>query len=271
MSMCGLAGWVAPEGGRVDLEILQRMTRAVARRGPDDEGYHVDERCGLGHRRLSIIDLSGGRQPLSSADGRVQAIVNGEIYNFRELRRELEAAGYPFRTGSDSEVIVHGHLHWGLELPKKLDGMFAYAIWDRFEQKLTLARDPLGKKPLYYSEIPEGFLFGSELKVLLAHPAYRPSLDRGALATYLVQECYPEELSVFEGTHKVKPGEAVVYDARRRRWTSFYHWVPRFGSASPSPPFTGGEHEMVRRLEHALLRAVEKRLVADVPIELPYP
>lgn len=261
--MCGIAGIVAAPGGRVSPDILRRMTRTLSRRGPDDEGFYVDEVCGLGHRRLSIIDLSGGHQPLEGADGRVQVVVNGEIYNFVELRERLTALGHRFSTKSDSEVLAHGYAAWGDAVVSELEGMFAFAVWDVARRRLVLGRDRLGQKPLYYARHEGGLVFGSELKALLAHPDFDPPLSRSNLGVYLVHECYPEELSVFEGVEKVRPGEIVVFEPDAQRLTARAYWQPRYGgAAAPQPP----DDELLDHLEERVLTAVERRLVADVPL-----
>lgn len=261
--MCGIAGIVAAPGARVATDVLQRMTRTLSRRGPDDEGYYVEDACGLGHRRLSIIDLSGGRQPLSAADGRVQVIVNGEIYNFLELRERLEALGHRFATRSDSEVLAHGYAAWGDSVVAQLEGMFAFAVWDAERRRLLLGRDRLGQKPLYYAPHEGGLLFGSELKALLAHPTFDPPLSRRGLGAYLVHECYPEEVSVFDGVEKVRPGEIVAFEPDRARLFARTYWQPKYGDAvAPSPP----SELLLEHLEERVLTAVERRLVADVPL-----
>jgi len=239
------------------------MTRTLSRRGPDDEGFFLDERCGLGHRRLSIIDLAGGHQPLAGAGGRVQIIANGEIYNFVALRERLVALGHRFQTNSDCEVIAHGYAAWGDAVVSELEGMFALAIWDADRGRLVLARDRMGQKPLYYARHAGGLLFGSELKALLAHPGFAPSISRANLGVYLVHECYPEELSVFEGVEKVRPGEWVTFEPETSRLDARAYWRPRYGSAVAPPPPDG---ELLAALEERVLAAVERRLVADVPL-----
>lgn len=261
--MCGLSGIVAASGARVSPDVLRRMTQTLVRRGPDDEGYFHDGACGLGHRRLSIIDLEGGRQPLSGAGGRVQVVVNGEIYNFVELRRELEGLGHRFATRSDSEVLAHGYAAWGDAVVPRLEGMYAFAVWDGDRRRLLLGRDRMGQKPLYYARHEGGLLFGSELKALLAHPTFDPPLSRRNLGAYLVHECYPEELAVFDGVSKVRPGEIVVYEAEADRLTARPYWELRFGEAA-TPPVP--DELLLDRLEERVLAAVERRLVADVPL-----
>ena len=167
--MCGIAGLVNLNGNPAESVLLRRMTDAIAHRGPDGEGIFTDGCLGLGHRRLSIIDLSpAGRQPMQTSDGRFVLTYNGEVYNFQELRAELQAMGYQFRSRTDSEVVLYAWAAWGAKALDRLNGMFAFAIWDRREQELVLARDRYGIKPLYYAELPHTFLFGSEVKAMLA-------------------------------------------------------------------------------------------------------
>jgi len=178
--MCGITGYLSdhPEARAA----LPRMTAALAHRGPDADGFHVDGAVGFGHRRLSVIDLAGSRQPLVSADGAIAVVFNGEIYNFRELRRELAAAGHAFLTNGDGEVLVHGWRQWGRGLLDRLSGMFAFALWDRARRELFLARDHLGVKPLYYAWHAGSLVFGSELKALLPFPGLPRTLDLDAQA-----------------------------------------------------------------------------------------
>ena len=182
--MCGICGIAFADGNRsVPLELLRRMNETLRFRGPDAEGVHVDGGTGLGHRRLSVIDLNGGTQPMTDPSGRVAVTFNGEIYNFRELRKELQAAGFPFRTASDTEVLLLGYLHWGEEMVERLLGMFAFGIWDRGKETLLLARDRLGVKPLYWAETAgHDVVFGSLLATVLASGMIRPRLDREAVA-----------------------------------------------------------------------------------------
>src|SRR5687767_14445945 len=172
--MCGISGMVVPPGKIPSRAILKRMNDTLVRRGPDDEGYYFDDAggCGLGHRRLSIIDLAGGHQPLTNRDGSIQIICNGEIYGFKPIRAELESKGYRFRTNSDCEVIAHGYEEWGVGVIARLTGMFAVAIWDARKRRLVLARDRMGKKPMYYGFVDGALIFGSELKALAAHPRF---------------------------------------------------------------------------------------------------
>ena len=205
--MCGLAGIFDTTGRRaIDRAILTRMTDSLAHRGPDGRGEHVAQGIGLGHRRLSIIDVGGGKQPLYNEDGQVAVVFNGEIYNFAELAAELEAAGHVFRTHSDTEVIVHAWEQWGEAAVKRFRGMFAFALWDQTSETLFLARDQLGKKPLYYSVLTDGLMvFGSELKALLAHPSLPRDLDPLAVEDYFAYGYIPEPRSIYKAVAKLPP------------------------------------------------------------------
>src|SRR5436309_10660920 len=214
--MCGLTGWASARG--VDEAILRRMTDTLAHRGPDARGVRVsaDRTVGLGHRRLSIIDLATGQQPMGNEDGTVWVILNGEIYNFPALRARLQARGHRFATDSDTEVIVHGYEEWGEDCVTHLNGMFAFAVHDERAQRLFLARDRFGKKPLHYAVAGGEFLFGSEIKALLAHPGVGRDLELPALARYLAYEYVPSPATIFAGIRKVPPAHRLTYDLRAR-------------------------------------------------------
>src|SRR5271169_4647597 len=215
--MCGIAGFVTagaiPRGAELEAR-LWRMIAPLRHRGPDDEGVWTDGRAGLAHARLSIIDLSpAGHQPMVSADGTAWITYNGEIYNFAEIRRELEALGYPFRSRSDTEVIVNGWHAWGPKVFSRLRGMFALAIWDRRSQRLILARDRLGKKPLYYAATATAFLFGSEIKALLAWPGVPRAADLSAIDRYLTLAYVPAPDTAFVGIRKLPAAHYLVVEA----------------------------------------------------------
>jgi asparagine synthase (glutamine-hydrolysing) len=257
--MCGICGIVESDG-TVDVAALRRMVQALSHRGPDDDGTHVDGNAGLGFRRLSIIDLAGGHQPLSNEDGSLWLVFNGEIYNYRELRRELEIAGHRFRTDTDTEVIVHLYEDHGPAALNRLNGMFAIALWDTRDRSLFLARDRFGKKPLYYARSGDRFLFGSEPKALLAHPSFRRELDHEALAAYLALEYVPSPQSIFKGMQKLPAGHWLRLrdgDAVVRRWWTF----PR-----PVDEHDATPDELAGELRTRIVAAVERRLVADVPL-----
>src|SRR3954464_15340829 len=210
--MCGITGRFNYDSLQpVDREALVAMTDAVAHRGPDAAGYYHAPGIGLGHRRLSIIDLSTGDQPLANEDGSVQVVFNGEIYNFADVRAELIARGHRFRTASDTEIIVHGYEEWGERCVDRFRGMFTFAVWDTTARRLLLARDRLGVKPLYYAEIPgRGIVFGSELKSLLEDPDVPRDWRPDAIDAYLTLLYIPAPATIYKGVHKLEPGHVLV-------------------------------------------------------------
>jgi asparagine synthase (glutamine-hydrolysing) len=255
--MCGITGYWSEREYAPD--VLERMTRAIAHRGPDAEGFYVAGRIRLGHRRLSIIDLAGSAQPLFNEDGAVVVAFNGEIYNFRELRRELLAAGHRFHTGGDTEVLVHAWEEWGEGMLDRIAGMFAFAIWDERRQALFLARDHLGVKPLYYYWDGSVFAFGSELKALAEHPAVRREPDLAAIALYLECQYIPAPRSIYRDVKKLEAGHSLLLangELQRRRY-----WVPDY-----SRKIALDDAEAVVLVERELRRSVESMLVADVPL-----
>jgi asparagine synthase (glutamine-hydrolysing) len=270
--MCGISGIVVPLGARIDREILARMNNTLRRRGPDDEGYYFDDLggCGIGHRRLSIIDLTGGHQPLESAGGRIQVVVNGEIYNFMTLRAELEQKGFVFKTKSDSEVVAHGYAAWGEGVFARLDGMFAIAIWDGRHRRLALARDRMGKKPLYYAFVgpkKDTFIFGSELKALAAHPDMDRRVSPTALTAYLAYECLPEGEAIYADAARLLPAHYLIYDRDHQRASTHEFWRMRFES-SPAQDVVRGksEAELCEELRRRIVEATRARLISDVPL-----
>ncbi len=257
--MCGVCGYL----GFDDPDLLLKMTEALAHRGPDDSGTYIADGIGLGHRRLSIIDLSAaGRQPMANEDRTVWVAFNGEIYNFGDLRPHLEAAGHRFQSRTDTEVLVHGYEAWGAEgLLDRLRGMFALALWDARNRMLVLARDPLGKKPLFYAQTARGFVFASEPKALYLDPALDRTLDRAALRKYFFYGYVPAPASLHPGLRKVRPGHYLL--AREGHIAERPYWrppAPGVAAAAPALP------EAVDRLEAVLGRAVERRLISDVPL-----
>jgi asparagine synthase (glutamine-hydrolysing) len=259
--MCGICGQfnfgsLAP----VVRQDIERMTGTIVHRGPDDEGYLLEGPLGLGFRRLSIIDLAGGHQPMSDAEETVWVIFNGEIYNFQELRQELESRGHPFRTKSDTEVIVHGYKEWGTDVFNRLNGMFGVAIWDVRRQRLVLARDAMGIKLIYYA-VKEGSLwFGSEIRPVLAALGERPDVDPVALNLFLRYRYTPSPLTIFKGVEKLAPGTMLVVErggARTERW---YRYTP--------VPFERPKEDDEARDELTVLyrQAVKRHLISDVPV-----
>ena len=222
--MCGIAGKVHTDRTRpVEHSLLRGMTEALAHRGPDDEQIYAEKRVGLGIRRLAIIDLSGGRQPMSNEDKSVRVVFNGEIFNFHELRQELLAAGHSLTTRSDTEVIPHLYEDLGTGFVSRLRGMFAIALWDAAAERLILARDRLGKKPLVYAMGPEGLVFASELGALLMDPAVGREMDLDALDAYLRCQAIPSPRTIYKAVRKLPPGHFLVWEkgsARVERYWS---------------------------------------------------
>lgn len=266
--MCGIAGIILGRGdGRVDRGVLRQMTRALSARGPDGEGFFIEEPVGFGHRRLAVIDVEGGAQPLFTEDRRIVAVVNGEFYNFMSLRRKLEGRGHRFSTSSDSEVLVHGFEEWGEAVLDQLEGMFAFALWSRDEGRLVLARDRFGEKPLYYARLPGGGLaFASELRALRCCPEIDLSVDSAALARYLVYEYVPSPLTIIRGARKLEPATMLAMTTGREPQISVY-WdlpLPEVSNGFARRP-RRARPEAVRLLEE-LRRSVRERLVSDVPL-----
>ncbi|HKQ51340.1 MAG TPA: asparagine synthase (glutamine-hydrolyzing) [Pyrinomonadaceae bacterium] len=267
--MCGITGFVwqsvasGLSAGREDrTRILDRMCRAIRHRGPDDQGTLVADGVALGMRRLSIIDLAGGHQPMSGEDGTVTVVFNGEIYNYRELQRELEARGHRFQTQSDTETIVHAYEEYGAGSVERLRGMFGFAIWDEKKSELFIARDRAGKKPLYYTVTADGTLvFGSELKSLLEHPGVRRELNLEALDAYLSLGYVPDPLSIFRGVHKLPPGHHLTFRRGRAPEVRRY-WDFQYGETNESRR----AEDYLEELRALLDEAVKLRLVADVPL-----
>ncbi len=260
--MCGIAGVLYADPGRPpDADVLKTMGDAIAHRGPDGEGYWAEPGVGLVHRRLSIIDLGGGAQPLGNEDGSVQVVFNGEIYNFEELRAGLEAKGHRFRTRSDTEVLVHLYEEEGDDLVARLRGMFAFALWDRRRRRLLLARDRVGIKPLYVYRDAEKLLFGSEIKALLAHPGVGRAVDVSGLEDYLAFGMVPGPGSIFRGVEKLPPAHVQVATAEALDRRPRRYWRLRF---EPDGRPTAGEWQEAVRAKVA--EAVRLHLVADVPV-----
>ncbi len=209
--MCGITGFLSRSAP--DKAALRAMGDAIRHRGPDEDGYYIDERCAIAHRRLSIIDLANGQQPMYSPDGRYVIAYNGEAYNYRELQQELTAAGHAFLTNCDTEVILHGYMEWGAGVVKRLRGMFAFVIWDREKKELFGARDPFGIKPMYYAEMGDFFFFGSEVKSFLPHPAFKKELNPQALKFYLTFQYSALEESFFKGVFRLLPGHQFLRPA----------------------------------------------------------
>jgi asparagine synthase (glutamine-hydrolysing) len=261
--MCGIAGVVDLRGRReIPPRLLQAMNDSQTHRGPDDAGTFFEPGAGLGHRRLSIIDLSGGHQPLFNEDESVVVVYNGEIYNFRELVEELCAAGHRFRTHCDTEVIVHAWEQWGERCVERFRGMFAFALWDRGRETLFLARDRLGIKPLHYACLADGqVVFGSELKSLLIHPGVQRRIDPQAVEEYFSYGYVPEPRTIFAGVHKLPPGHWLRLRRGERPSGPVEYWDVPFGE-----PETIGEEQAAEELTERLAEAVRIRLMSEVPL-----
>ncbi|MCW2820200.1 MAG: asparagine synthase, glutamine-hydrolyzing [Marmoricola sp.] len=274
--MCGIIGFLGATSD-TDASVLMSMANAIRHRGPDDEGYWRDQQKGiaLGHRRLSIVDLSpAGHQPMQAASGRYVIVFNGEIYNHLTLREEIDSAGTPvaWRGHSDTETILAGLDAWGMQgMVKRAIGMFAFAVWDRQEHSLTLGRDRLGEKPLYYGWQGQGrnavFLFGSELSALRAHPAFAANIDRGALCLQLRHNYIPAPYSIYEGIAKLTPGSLLVVSMREREPRIVSYWsgagVAESGVATS---LEASPEEAVDELDRLLRNAVSRQMMADVPL-----
>jgi asparagine synthase (glutamine-hydrolysing) len=268
--MCGIAGLIRPRGAGPDLaSTLGAMTAALTHRGPDHGGLWTDPAAGagLGHRRLAIIDLSpGGRQPIVSASGRYVLTYNGEIYNFRELRHTLEGCGVRFRGASDSEVLLAAIEQWGLERALgRSAGMFAFALWDRERRALTLARDHLGIKPLYWSLERQELAFASELRALYARPYWTPVIDRGALAAYARWNYVPTPHAIFEGVRKLRPGHLLTFDrAGRLEERPFWRLVDVVEAGAERR--RAGAEDGIEELRATLDQVIREQMLADVPL-----
>lgn len=258
--MCGIAGLVRFRGASPDREVLEKMTSVLAHRGPDGHGFEHRGAAALGHRRLAILDLSpAGRQPMTNEDGRVWITCNGEIYNYRPLRAQLQSLGHRFRSDCDVEVIVHAYEEWGLDAVRRLDGMFAFALWDERQQRLWLVRDRLGIKPLFYHSGPGGLSFGSEVKAVLADPQVTREVDAEALAYFLALNYVPAPRTLFAEVRQLEPAEMLVATADGSVERSHY-WQLDFDEER-----RWREPEAVEAFDEALRRAVEARLMSDVP------
>jgi len=257
--MCGIAGIVAPHGSIPSQAALEAMGLALAHRGPDDAVVETHGRAGFSFRRLSIIDVAGGRQPLSGESGDCHVVLNGEIYNHLDLRRDLERRGHRFRTRSDVECVVHGYEEFGDAVVGKLRGMFALALWDGPRQRLLLARDRLGKKPLHYREAGGGLRFASEIQGLLADPAVPRAPDSAALHDYLTYQYVPAPATAFEGIRKLPPAHLLVFEDGRSR-------VERYWSLRFQPVLRVDAEEAAAEVRRLLRDAVTVRLMSEVPL-----
>ena len=261
--MCGLAGVLDRSGEPASPIILKRMTDAIAHRGPDGEGHYIDGPLGLGHRRLAIIDLSAaGHQPMATEDGRFVIAYNGEVYNFNELRVELEAVGHRFHSRTDSEVVLKALAQWGEKAFNRFNGMFALALWDRQKKELLLARDRYGIKPLYYAQVGSKFLFGSEVKAILADPAYRTEMDREGLLEYLTFQNFFTDRTLFKDVRLLPQGSFLRVPAKGPAAAPVKYWDYLF----EEPEHPAADEEYVEELDRLFRQAVNRQLVSDVDV-----
>ena len=264
--MCGIAGILSFDGRPVTIDRLQRMTDAMVHRGPDDAGFFVGDGVGLAMRRLAIIDLATGRQPISNEDGSVQVVLNGEIYNFRELRHELESRGHTFTTQSDTEVIVHLYEEHGAGCVERLRGMFAFALWDAGSGRLLVARDRLGIKPLYWGNVGGNLVFASELKALTTIPGWQNEIDRRALAAFLRYGYVPAPMSIYRGINKLAPGTLLEYGEDGEARQIAYWSLAEVAERGRAAPLEIEDDAAVEILHSLLADSVRRRMVADVPL-----
>jgi asparagine synthase (glutamine-hydrolysing) len=259
--MCGIAGWVSYEGDlKAHRDVITGMTKTMARRGPDAGGIWIDRHVGLGHRRLAVIDLAGGVQPMQAEQlGRtiVSLVYTGEVYNFVELREELKQLGHRFKTRSDTEVVLRGYLQWGDNVAEHLNGMFAFAIWDVRTEELFLIRDRMGVKPLYYYPTADGVLFGSEPKAILAHPTVEPRVNKDGFRELLVLAKNPES-TIYAGMREVRPGQVVRVN--RKGLSKRRYWMLATREHEDDLPKT------IRTVTGLLEDIVERQIVTDVPL-----
>lgn len=255
--MCGFTGFVS-RSAAPDANALRAMGDTIRHRGPDGEGHYIDDHCGIAHRRLSIIDLATGDQPMYSPDGRYVIAYNGEVYNFKLLREELIAAGHTFQTTCDTEVVLHGYMEWGPEVLKKLRGMFAFVIWDKEKQELFGARDPFGIKPFYYAQMGDLFFFGSECKSFLPHPGFKKELNPAALKLYLTFQYSALNESFFKDVYRLLPGHYLIHHGGRTEFASYNSF-----SFDPQPMSLEKRAEQIREV---VTESVEAHQISDVEV-----
>lgn len=261
--MCGICGILNHDpDSPVDREVLSRVARTMIHRGPDDEGFLLDCNIGMGHRRLSIIDLTTGRQPIHNEDETVWIVFNGEIYNAPELRARLEKEGHLFYTRTDTEVIVHAFEQYGTDCLDELNGIFSFGIWDSRRKVMFLARDRAGVKPLYYAEPPGAFVFGSELRAVLAHPAIERHLDMTSLNQYLAYEYVPTPRTIFAGVKKLPPGHCLTLENGRLKLECYWD----ISLQNSEPPEAGKQTDYAAGFRRTLDDAVRLELLSDVPV-----
>ncbi len=263
--MCGIVGFFSNQGKNIEQKLLKEMTDSMTHRGPDDSGYYFDGGIAFGHRRLEIIDLESGQQPMSDHEGQIWITFNGEIYNYLELREELEKRGHQFQTNSDTEVIIYCYQEYGLDFLSKLNGMFALGLWDKREQKLVIARDRLGIKPLFWTQMGgTDFLFASEIKALLKHPQVAPRPNPPAISTYLsCFRIYQDEETLFKGIYMVPPGYFLTIDKSGDLHKRQYWKIPLVPDNDKKDL---GEDYYLETTRDLLKKSVQRRMISDVPL-----
>lgn len=258
--MCGIFGIYFYDSSRpVETSMVKAATDLMIHRGPDDSGYYVAENIGLGHRRLSIIDLSSGHQPMTNEDGQVITVYNGEIYNYQEIRQELLVKGHIFRTNCDTEVIIHGYEEWGVDCVQRFNGMFAFALWDSRKRRLWVVRDRLGVKPLYYYRDHEVFVCSSEIKPILRSGVVEPKLNEDVLDAYFSVGYVPGPQTIFKNIKKVLPGHYLMVEGSKFKDHEYWDFVP---DSVRNITFKQAKEEV----EELLVDSVQKRLMSDVPL-----
>ena len=258
--MCGICGvYNARTEEPVPQELITQMTRLLAHRGPDDSGIYLDQNIGLGVARLSIIDLSGGHQPMSNEAGDTWLAFNGEIWNYRALRQELTAKGHHFRTNSDTETIIYTYEEYGVDGVARLHGMFGFALWDYSRRRLLLARDRIGKKPLYYTRVDDTLIFASEIKSLLCHPRVKRQVDAQALADFLSVRYVPGPATLFANIYKVQPGHWLLYENGTLRQECYWDYTFSETKRLPTEEYIQGIRQHIRK-------SIEERMMSDVPL-----
>lgn len=258
--MCGICGEYNFLHRRAEKSVIQSMLEVLHHRGPDDEGIYIADSIGLGHKRLSIIDLDTGKQPISNEEGNLQIIFNGEIYNFTELKDSLKKRGHVFKTKTDTEVIIHLFEDYGVKSVEKLQGMFAFALWDEKEKKLFLARDRIGKKPLYYTVTSDACIFASEIKALLKHPGVGRDINISSIDTFLTYQYIPAPLTIFKNIFSLPPGHTMMVNQDKKICISRY-WEIDF-----SKKLSLSMQEAEEAVLNTLKKAVRKRMISDVPL-----
>ena len=254
--MCGIVGYISSK--KAKLETIEKMANKIIHRGPDDFGYFVEDKIAMGHRRLSIIDLENGKQPMETDDGKYVIVYNGEVYNFLELREDLKLSGYTFNTNSDTEVIIKGYQEWGKKLPTKLRGMFAFAIYDKEKKELFIARDQWGIKPLYYGLFDKTFIFGSEIKTFIEHPDFVKEFNGDILSAYLCFNSVPTEETFFKGVYRLKPGHQLTYKNGKINIERFFKL--EFEESDKT------EEELIEEIKEAMKDSVEHHRISDVEV-----